>query len=207
MDDQTFGRGIAHLRVENAGEVRLGPHALSDRGLLQLESITFTDTHITELDRTAFDKILYLSAVNLTRNALSDIHPQLFSNNTQLSLLTISGNPLRHNQYFKPTRHYILDAPSVTELDFSSNGITRLPKTAFEKMTSLSYISLRDNRLKEIDGDLFDPLESLLELDLSNNMLNELPVDLFDNSRLQILRVSRRYYLFLRSKARLLLSC
>jgi Leucine-rich repeat (LRR) protein len=192
VDEQSFGPGIAHLRIENAGEIRLGPNALRARGLQQLESITISDTRIVELDRTAFNGIPYLFAVNLTRNGLQDIHPNTFQNNTQLSLLTISGNPLRHTQDSKSTKHYLLHAPSVTDFDFSNNGILRLKRTAFSKMHSLSYINLRGNKLREIDSNLFDSLDSLMEVDLSDNLLNELPIDLFENKEVQTLRIAGR---------------
>ncbi|KAG7205516.1 hypothetical protein KM043_007497 [Ampulex compressa] len=190
VDEQSFGTGIAHLRMENAAEIQLGPHALRSRGLQQLESVSISDTKIVELDRTAFDGITYLFAVNLTRNGLADINPYTFQNNTQLSLLTISGNPLKHIQESKLNKHFLLYAPSVTEFDFSNNGIARLKRSAFTKMSSLAYVNLRGNRLTEIDSALFAPLTSLVEVDLSYNLLNELPTDLFLDKPVQTLRVA-----------------
>lgn len=195
MDEQAFGPGIAHLRIENAPAIQLGPNALRARGLQQLESIAIVDTQIVELDRTAFNGITYLFAVNLTRNGLHDIHPNTFQNNTQLSLLTISGNMLRHMYdtvmlHPKPTRHYLLHASSITDFDFSNNGILQLKRTAFSKMHSLNYINLRGNRLREIDNAIFDSLDSLVEVDLSDNILNELPLDLFVDKEMQALRVA-----------------
>lgn len=189
-DEQIFGPSIAHLKIENAGEIKLGPHALRAKGLQQLESITIVDTKIVDLDRTAFDGIPYLFAVNLTRNSLVEIHPDTFQNNTQLSLLTISGQPLRTMQTAKEHRDYLLDAPSVTELDFSGNLLARLPRTAFLKMPNLAYISLKNNRLRSVERSTFNPLDSLVELDLSSNQLSGLPVDLFDGKGLQTLRIS-----------------
>lgn len=190
MDEQAFGPGIAHLRIENAPPIQLGPNVLRARGLQQLESIAIVDTQIVELDRTAFNGLLYLFAVNLTRNGLHDIHPNNFQNNTQLSLLTISGNMLRHMHDTKPTKHYLLHASSITDFDFSNNGILRLKRTAFSKMHSLSYINLRGNKLREIDNAIFDSLDSLMEVDLSDNILNDLPLDLFNNKEVQVLRIA-----------------
>lgn len=190
VDEQSFATGIAHLRVENAGQIRLGPHALRSRGLQQLESITITDTKIIELNQTAFDGITYLFAVNLTRNGLREINPNIFQNNTQLTLLAISGNPLKHAQDSKLSKHSLFDAPSVTEFDFSYNGLTKLKRTAFSKMPSLIYVNLKNNKLKEVDSVTFSSLESLVEIDLSNNLLDEIPTDLFSNKGVQTLRVA-----------------
>lgn len=189
VNEQSFGPGIAHLRIENAGEIQLGPNALRARGLQQLESITIVDTRIVELDRTAFNGITYLFAVNLTRNGLQDIHPNIFQNNTQLSLLTIAGNPLKYMHDSRPTK-YLLHAPSVSDFDFSNNGILRLKRTAFSKMHSLNFINLRGNRLKEIDSTIFDSLDQLTELNLSDNLLDEIPIDLIIDKYVQILRVA-----------------
>lgn len=186
VDGQTFGPNIAHLRIKDAGEIRLGPNALRVRGLQQLESITIVDTHIVELDRTAFNGITYLFAVNLTRNGLREIHPNTFQNNTQLSLLTISGNPLMQDA----TKHYLLHAPSVTDFVFSNNGIEKLKRTAFSKMRSLTYLNLRGNRLREIDGKILNGLDSLVEMDLSENLLTDIPYELFKDTPVQTLNIA-----------------
>ncbi|XP_050477184.1 toll-like receptor 3 isoform X2 [Bombus huntii] len=188
VEHQSFDRNIVHLRIENAGLISLGPHAFQSRGFQQLESIVISDTRIVELNQTAFDGIPYLFSINLTRNDIQDIHPNTFQSNKQLSLLAISGNPLK--QDLKLAKHGLFDAPSVTEFDFSFNGLTKLKRTAFSKMNGLTYVNLKGNKLREIDSESFSTLESLLEVDLSNNMLNELPVDLFSNSRVQTLRIA-----------------
>ncbi|XP_012135360.1 leucine-rich repeat domain-containing glycoprotein 150 isoform X2 [Megachile rotundata] len=190
VNEQSFGTGIARLRIENAGQITLGPHAFQSRGLQQLEFITITDTRIVELNQTAFDDIPYLFFVNLTRNDLQEIHPNTFQSNKQLSLLAISGNPLKHSQDAKSSKHGLFDAPSVTEFDFSFNGLTKLKRTAFSKMPSLTHINLRGNKLKEIDSLTFSTLDSLVEVDLSNNLLSDVPADLFYNSGLQTLRIA-----------------
>ncbi|XP_011500414.1 PREDICTED: chaoptin [Ceratosolen solmsi marchali] len=190
LDDQNFGSGIAHLKIENAGDIKLGPHALRKLGLRQLESISIVDTKIVELDRTAFDGLRDLFVVNLTHNGLTTIHPDTFQNNSQLSLLTIANNPLKFMTFRRGSNDYLLDAPSVTELDFSSNQLARLPRRAFAKMTNLAYISLKNNRLNNIERNLFSPLDSLVDLDLSHNLLSDLPLDLFKDKGLQTLRIS-----------------
>lgn len=157
------------------------------------------DTKIVELDQTAFEGLHELFVVNLTRNSLTYIHPDTFQRNSQLSLLTISGNPLRLVPRRVPeSSHtnrstlldYFLDVPSVAELDLSGNQLSRLPKGAFAKMTNLAYINLKRNRLRSIERELFDPLEQLVELDLSHNLLSELPSDLFKGKILQTLKLA-----------------
>ncbi|XP_015430593.1 PREDICTED: uncharacterized protein LOC107187100 [Dufourea novaeangliae] len=190
VDEQSFGTGIAHLRVENAEQIRLGPHALRSRGLQHLESFVITDTRIVELNQTAFDGVAYLFAVNLTRNGLQEIPPNIFQNNTQLSLLSISGNPLKHSQDSKSSKHGLFDSPSVTEFDYSYNGLTKLKRNAFAKMPDLIFVNLKNNKLKEIDSATFNSMASLIELDLSNNLISEIPLDLFYDKGLQTLRIA-----------------
>lgn len=57
-------------------------------------------------------------------------------------------------------------------------------------MPNLAYISLKHNRLSNIEKDLFAPLDSLVELDLSHNLLSNLPADLFKDKGLQTLRMA-----------------
>ncbi|XP_054014167.1 uncharacterized protein LOC128895522 [Hylaeus anthracinus] len=190
VDEQSFSTGIAHLRLDNAEQISLGPHALRSRGLQRLESITITDTKIVELNQTAFNDVTYLFAVNLTRNGLQEIPQHIFQNNTQLNLLAISGNPLKHTQDSKTAKHGLFDAPSVTEFYFTSNGLTKLKRTAFARMPSLIYVNLKNNKLREIDAAAFRGLESLEEVDLSNNFLTEISVDMFYKNGLQTLRVA-----------------
>ncbi|XP_076178791.1 leucine-rich repeat domain-containing glycoprotein 150 isoform X1 [Ptiloglossa arizonensis] len=190
VEEQAFGAGIAHLRIVNAEQIRLGPHALRSRGLQKLKSLTIANTRIVELNQTAFDGVQNLLSVNLTRNGLQEIPPNIFQNNTQLSLLTISGNPLKHTQDSKSSKHGLFDIPAVTEFDFSSNGVTKLKRTAFTKMQNLNFINLKNNKLRAIDGVIFNGLESLEEVDLSNNLLSEIPVDLFDNNGVETLRIA-----------------
>lgn len=190
VEDQTFGTGIAHLRIEHAEPISLGPHALRSRGLQQLESIKITHTQIVELDQTAFDGVAYLFAVNLTHNGLQEIPPNLFQNNSQLTLLSISRNPLKHTQDPKSPKHGLFDTPSVTEFDFSHNGLTKLKRNAFAKMPNLLYINLRNNKLKEIDSTVFNTPKALADVDLSYNLLNEIPINLLYDKRVEIFNVA-----------------
>ncbi|XP_014215385.1 uncharacterized protein LOC106644410 isoform X2 [Copidosoma floridanum] len=190
QDDQDFSSGIIHLKIESAGDIRLGPLALRKLGLKQLKSISIVDTRILELDRTAFDGLRELDVVNLTHNGLTYVHPDTFQNNSKLTQLTIADNPLKVMSSRRSSNDYLLNAPSVTDLDFSSNHVNRLPRRAFAKMPNLAYISLRNNNLNNIERDLFGPLDSLVELDLSHNNLADLPTDVFKGKNLQILKIS-----------------
>lgn len=118
------------------------------------------------------------------------IHPNIFENNTQLSLLAISGHSNWQNW---TTANYLFNAPSVTELDFSWNEVSHLPSQAFSKMPNLVYLNLKSNRLSNIHKNLFEPLVSLIELDLSSNMLSNIPSDLFDGIDLQTLRIGDNF--------------
>lgn len=189
--------GIGHLKIENAGDLVLGPHAFRDRSLQQLESIAIVDTHISLLDRAAFDGVAFLFSVNLSRNGIIDINPDTFENNTQLSLLTISGHPYWRN--WTVHRNYLLNVPSLTELVFSWNSMPNLPTAAFEKMPNLGYLDLKSNRLGKVDKTTFAPLKYLVELDLSSNMLSHLPSDVFEPTDLRILRIGDNFLTSLRT--------
>ncbi|KAK0179101.1 hypothetical protein PV327_007923 [Microctonus hyperodae] len=189
IDTQSFGPSIAHLVIENAGDITLGPHELHSHGLDHLESITIVNTKISKIDRTAFDGIKYLFAVNLTNNGLLDIHPDTFQNNTQLSLLTVSS-PVFDKQPENLVENYLFNAPSLTELDFSGNYYPNWSKLSFTKMPNLAYLNLHKNRLFNVDKAMFAPLKSLVELDLSDTYLTEVPKDFLDGISLETLKIA-----------------
>lgn len=192
-ENQIFGPSFTYLKVISANDLRLGPHALRKMGLQQLESVKFVDSKITELDRTAFDKLSDLYSLNITRAGLQEMDPEIFQNATLLDLVSISGNPFKQNRF----KDYLLDAPRVTEFDFSNNSLTRLPRLAFSKMPELVYISLKKNRLNSLERDTFKSLDSLSELDLSGNQLNSFPAKFFEGLALETLKISGESSLFM----------
>ncbi|XP_046743458.1 podocan isoform X2 [Diprion similis] len=190
--EQSFSMDIALLKIENAPDVKLGPHDLREKDLQQLSAFSIVNTTISEFDKTAFDGLPDLFSVNLTGNGLMDIPPDAFVNNTQLNVLTISGNPLQYTQAKDNTfTKYFLDAPSVTEFDFSNNYLPRILPTTFARMRQLVYLSLRSNRLRAVERAIFTPLVELDEIDLSHNQLSGFPADVFDdNEYLELLRIA-----------------
>ncbi|XP_046424002.1 uncharacterized protein LOC124181453 isoform X1 [Neodiprion fabricii] len=190
--EQSFGMDVALLKIENGPELKLGPHDLREKDLQQLSAFSVVNTTIAEFHRSAFDGLVDLFSVNLTGNGLMDIPPDAFENNTQLNLLTISGNPLQYTQgKDNPFAKYFLDAPSVTEFDFSNNYLPRILPTTFVRMPQLVYLSLRANRLRAVERAIFTPLIELDEIDLSHNQLSGFPSDVFDdNEYLEVLRIA-----------------
>ncbi|XP_052744996.1 protein artichoke [Bicyclus anynana] len=72
-------------------------------------------------------------------------------------------------------------------------GITELEHDSLKK-TSLKYIDLSENRLKELDSDSLHNSPSLAYLNISNNLLSRLPVDLFvGNPHLLVLDLKNNF--------------
>ena len=65
----------------------------------------------------------------------------------------------------------------VIYLDF--NYICSLNRSTFENLTNLSYLSVFDNRIRDIDPGAFHSLKRLTTLNISNNPIAYIPNDLF----------------------------
>jgi hypothetical protein len=102
---------------------------------------------------------------------------------------------LQHNDLNLVNDEPILLAPNLKYLELDFCKISYLPIKAFQNLTNLKKLSLKNNKLVKLDGEryeqsgdtpatasnLFSELKRLEELDLSDNQLRSLDTSLFDN--------------------------
>lgn len=195
MDPETqkFSADITDLEVIKSppqNPIVLGSGFFKRVGLQNVVSIKIVDSTIENINPAAFEGLNELYSVNLTNCGLDMIHPDTFSDNTKLRILTLSGNDLHAmQQKASPFSDYMLKVPSLEELYISHCNIKELLPTAFDKLDNIVYISLEDNQLKSLPNGLFDHVETIEELDLSSNQIRELPKYIFRNTSLAILNL------------------
>lgn len=68
----------------------------------------------------------------------------------------------------------------VTQVFLDYNEIEQLEHDSFSELTNLQVLSLRENKISNIDLGILSGLKELKYLDLANNKLPELPTDLWD---------------------------
>ncbi|XP_077945932.1 leucine-rich repeat and fibronectin type-III domain-containing protein 5 [Gasterosteus aculeatus] len=176
-----------------------------DRHTVELR---LADNFVTSVKRKDFANMTRLVDLTLSRNTISYITPQAFTDLENLRALHLNSNRLTRigNDTFSgmsKLHHLILnnnqlvlihqgafnDLLALEELDLSYNNLDTIPWEAIQRMISLHTLSLDHNMLDYIPEGTFSLLQKLNRLDVTSNKLQKLPPDpLFQ--RAQVLATS-----------------
>ncbi|KAL4234886.1 hypothetical protein ACF0H5_006528 [Mactra antiquata] len=117
---------------------------------------------------------------SVTSLELSDNHllefPDVFKTFPNLTSLKVSGNP---NMTY--IRESIFANISLTGLDISYNGFTRIPQ-ALNNLTRLPNLFMRHNRIKSLEKDIF-PVKDIYLVDFRYNPIIHIADDAFDHDK------------------------
>lgn len=190
---QKFSPDITDLEVINVPQqfpIVLNAGIFKNMGLQHVSSIKIVNSFIENVHKQAFEGLDELYSVNLKNSGVNFIHPDTFAENGKLRILTLADNVLSTMQQdASPFREYMLNAPSVEELDLSSCNLNKLLPTAFKRLDNVVFINLATNELQELPSTLFKGIDTIEELDLSANNISVLPKDIFNGTSLAILNL------------------
>ncbi|XP_034419540.1 leucine-rich repeat and fibronectin type-III domain-containing protein 5 [Cyclopterus lumpus] len=170
--------------------------------------LRLADNFVTSVKRKDFANMTRLVDLTLSRNTISFITPQAFTDLENLRALHLNSNRLTRigNDTFSgmsKLHHLILnnnqlvlihqgafnDLLALEELDLSYNNLETIPWETIQRMISLHTLSLDHNMLDFIPEGTFSLLQKLNRLDVTSNKLQKLPPDpLFQ--RAQVLATS-----------------
>lgn len=188
---QKFSADITDLEVIDVSQqfpIVLTAGFFARVGLKKVSTIKIVNSFIENVHKQAFEGLDELYSVNLKNSGISVIHPDTFASNKKLRILTLTGNVLSAmQQNASPFSEYMLNAPSVEELDLSSCNLNKLLPTAFSRLDNIVFINLAANDLQELPADLFRGIDTIEELDLSSNNITILPKNIFNGTSLAIL--------------------
>lgn len=159
------------------------------QGNKKLESIKIFKEDIEYIEDNALEKLYYLQSISLTDLKLKSLPTKLFSNNTFLEFVNLSGNLFgRFPTNFFPvyTKYMTLigcNITKITEMDFiyrkplqflilDDNKISNIQPNIFKGLIHLRYLSIAGNQLRNITFLDFGNLEELQSLNVEWNYLN-----------------------------------
>lgn len=190
---QKFTPDITDLEVIDVPQqypIVLSAGIFKAMGLEHVSSIKIVNSFIENVHKQAFEGLDELYSVNLKNSGINFIHPDTFAENKKLRILTLAGNVLSAmQQNASPFSEYMLNAPSVEELDLSSCNLNKLLPTAFNRLDNVVFINLATNELQELPPTLFKSIDTIEELDLSSNNITVLPKNIFNGTSLAILNL------------------
>ncbi|GJQ76084.1 hypothetical protein Trydic_g1836 [Trypoxylus dichotomus] len=165
--------------------------------LTVIEKIDLSGNNITEISKLAF-KDIYLTHINLSRNAISKIEDGAFENCPNITVLDLSYNKLRnipkkafdentytmelrlsYNLFTEMSQIPLHNMTGLKILDASYNEITNISKNTFPKLYELHTINFSHNNITTIFNSVFQVLFSLRSLDLSYNHLETIKPSTF----------------------------
>jgi len=112
--------------------------------------------------------------LDLSRNSLSSLPPDAFSNLKQLRTLKLSKNRLTTLPHSLFT-----NMKQLKRIALFQNSLKKLPKGIFDGLTELEGLLLSNNKIETIENDTLKDLTQLKFLSLHTNNIQSLPPHLF----------------------------
>lgn len=191
IDENTFGHAhnLKHLSLEH-NEIRVlesstfnGVEELESldlsfnqienlpigvfRNLTKLQELLISGNKIKNLDENTFFSLTQLSLLSLG-NELSEISPNLFSQNHEITYLDLKENQLTNGVY-----DAIKHLDKLQFLDLSGNILTDLDSSDYPE--SVEYLYVTDNKIKKIFIN-----KNVVKLRAAGNEINEISVRSFE---------------------------
>uniref|UniRef100_A0A6M2DX80 Putative membrane glycoprotein lig-1 n=1 Tax=Xenopsylla cheopis TaxID=163159 RepID=A0A6M2DX80_XENCH len=131
---------------------------------------------INELSKESFEKNRLLEYINLSRNAIFNVHEETFKHLLKLKIVDLSWNIISNldQKTFSSNKW-------LTNINLSRNHFSRLNPLFSESVTTLDMSWCE---IQHISKDAFIGLSELTELNLSHNLISDIP-DQLDASKLK----------------------
>ncbi|KAK7448809.1 cysteinyl-tRNA synthetase [Stygiomarasmius scandens] len=197
---------IVKRRLEWAGyDMKDGNELLGPDGLSFLLKFVYKTQLLGPTDMPL--EITDFERVDLSGRSLRTIPIVLHHHADQIVTLYLSGNPMLEipldfiqscttlkdlrlsNMAMKKVPRSVQACATLSRLDISSNRIADLEETYLERITGLTTLLIRNNRLKNLPWH-FPRLRSLVTLNLSSNKFQTLPIVVCELENLRDLDIS-----------------
>ena len=146
-------------------------------GLQHLDYLDLSRNNIRNIDPEMFKSFRYPKLLNLSYNSLQQIEADDFKHIHSLDKLDLSHNNITHVE----SKSFSKIASHLLHLNLSHNAICNLPLNVFEGMFSLVELHHQHNCLDNLTSELFMDMGNLLYLHLQYNQISHLPEDMFED--------------------------
>lgn len=114
------------------------------------DTINFSNRKMPNISADAFQACPKLTRIDLSRNQLSTLPPNIFQSNLFLKCLNLSDNSLKEVNPF----WFISPSDYLEILDLSKNLLESFPIQQFPNMTHMNHLVLSENHLIDVNEDL-----------------------------------------------------
>ena len=167
-------------------------------GWYQLVMLDVGNNRLTELQSDIFNGLTFNFFLDLHGNQLTSLHPKLFQNQR----LTLTALELSRNTLSELLPETFSSLTSLRVLVLDDNNITAIQPRTFQDLVDVWWLYLDYNKLTTIEPETFYGCDHLFRIHLSGNQLTELNPDMFKGAEvMKELLVSRNNITFLQPDA------
>lgn len=171
---------IQEIYLQNNSISILAPGLFA--GLKQLQALDLSINQLTSawIDKNTFAGLIRLVLLNLSKNKISKLEPDFFTDLYTLQILN-----LRHNFLESIPENAFAPMNNLHTLLLSHNNLKYLDAYSLNGLYVLSLLALDNNALKDVHPQAFRNCSTLQDLNLNGNKLENVPIALTDMRLLQ----------------------
>jgi Leucine-rich repeat (LRR) protein len=144
--------------------------------LAPLKKFHVRECEVTKISEEAFEKLVNVEDLSLSRNELVTLPENVFQHNVNLKEIKLEKNRLNHLE--PNTLKY---NTKLEKIDLSHNKLRSIDENLFATLINLEAVELGYNKLETLFANIFTNNPSLGSISLSRNKIKSLSPDTFKN--------------------------
>ena len=153
---------VTRLLVRRCEINTIAPDAFKNMGKLQV--LDLTSNMLTVVRAADFNGLRRLTDLGLSKNSLSNLPDDVFSNTPALEKLKLNGNDLLGLD----AKAFDSISGTLKELHMEDIGTKEMPTDILSSLNELTVLELNDNKISIIPEGVWDNLGKLKRLDMNN---------------------------------------
>ncbi|KAL4703357.1 hypothetical protein ACJJTC_013123, partial [Scirpophaga incertulas] len=155
---------IQILDLSNNNLLQLHQEAFRKVGLSNLKKLFLRECYIESIHKSAFITLAIMIELDLSKNRIHYLHPDIFKSTEKLRLINLSNNLIEKldDGVFRNMKY-------LQKVEMSNNKIVRIGTKAFVNLPQLKILRFDGNNISHMKPETFNGLKNLSGLDLHNN--------------------------------------